>query len=164
MGQGYRFVCKKCDCLYFASYGIGMMYPQAYRKLLEEIENGKYGKEWQQLLKDNPYAAVNAEIIVYICKECGHWETGQDITLYAPNNPDSIPKKQYGIKTIEEWGYVPYVTASDLKEEYHVLKHYYHKCSKCGKRMHKASDDEIQHLPCPKCGTENEAEGGLLWD
>ena len=132
-----------------------MMYSEVFRELLKRIEDGEYGSEWQKLLKDNPYAAVNAERNVYICRECGHWETGQDITLYVPNNPEAIN----GIKALEE-EYVPW----DLKEEYHVLKRHYHKCSKCGRRMHKATEEEMLHLPCPKCGTQNETDGNIMWD
>ena len=55
-----------------------------------------------------------------------------DVTLYAPNDLASISKKHYGIKNVEEWGYVPYVTWDDLKQDHHVFKRYYHKCEKCG--------------------------------
>ena len=164
MGQGYDYKCKKCKHEYSVYPGIGMRYPNAFRELLQKIEDGGYGEEWKQLLKDTPYAAANAERIVYICKKCGQWEIGQDITLYAPNNPKTIPGKQYGTKTVKDWGYVPYVMGWELKEEYHVLKRHYHKCNKCGQRMHKASEEEMQHLTCPKCGTENEVEGLIMWD
>ena len=39
-----------------------------------------------------------------------------------------------------------------------------HKCDNCGKRMHKASDDETMNLACPKCGTKNESGNMILWD
>ena len=102
--------------------------------------------------------------MVYICDGCGTWEHGTDVSLYAPNDPDSIPQKQFGIKTVEEWGYVPYVMCWDLEKEYHLVKRQYHCCNKCGKRMHKASSAELKTLSCPKCGSDNQAEGALKWD
>lgn len=72
--------------------------------------------------------------------------------------------KQYGIKTVEEWGYVPYVMGYNLKAEYSLIKVYVHKSKKYGKRMHKAKEEEIQNLPCTKCGTENATSGLVMWD
>ena len=164
MGMGYSYICKKCGHKYSVFPGVGMMYPQVYRQKLDEIAEGAYGTERKNLVEKTSYAAIDAEEIIYICRSCNRWETGTDITLYAPDDPESISKKQYGIKTVEEWGYVPYVTGWDLKEDYHVLKRYYHKCEKCGRRMHKASEAEMQNLPCPECGETNMTEGVIMWD
>ena len=164
MGQGYGFKCKKCGCKYSVSFGIGMMYPKVYRDKISEIEKGTYGAEWKELLDKTPYAAINGNEFVYLCDSCNRWETETDVTLYAPNDPESIPKKRYGIKTVEEWGYVPYVTEWDLKEDYHVLKRKYHICENCGRRMHKASEKELRNLPCPKCGVLNEVADYIHWD
>ena len=164
MGQGYGFKCKNCRHEYSIRLGIGMMYPEVCRNLLQNLEQGKYGKEWQQLSKNTPYAAVDVKSVIYICNDCSRWEMGKDITLYAPNDPAAISHKQYGIKTVEEWGYVPYVTGIELKRDYHILKRYYHKCGNCGKRMHKASKDEMVHLPCPKCDEINEPNSFIMWD
>lgn len=41
---------------------------------------------------------------------------------------------------------------------------YAHKCDHCGKRMHKANEEELSKLSCPYCGTENTSEGLLMWD
>ena len=92
-----------------------------------------------------------SEKVLYICDPCKRWEEGLDVTLYAPNDPEAIAKKQFGEKMVEE-------------QEYHVIKRYYHTCKKCGKRMHKASPFKENHLPCPKCGTVNEALNFILWD
>ena len=87
-----------------------------------------------------------------------------DPTLYAPDNPEQILNQQFGEKTVREWGYVPYVMDYDLKEQYHVIKRIYHKCSHCGKRMHKATNAELETLPCPKCGEPNRATDFICWD
>ena len=162
MGDGYSYTCKKCNHKYWVFTGAVMMFPTVYRDTLNAIAKGKYGSKLQELFNSTPYAAINAADTVYICGECDSWEYAKDLTLYAPNNPDDIPQKQYGIKTVAEWGYVPYVTRRDLEKEYHVVKRCYHHCSKCGKRMHKASLTELVNLPCPKCGSANQAEGEIL--
>ena len=41
---------------------------------------------------------------------------------------------------------------------------YSYKCKKCGRRMHKASEAEMQNLPCPECGEPNMTEGTIMWD
>ncbi|MDO5138764.1 MAG: hypothetical protein Q4D71_09960 [Oscillospiraceae bacterium] len=164
MGTGYSYNCIKCGHKYSVYPGIGAIYPHVYRKKLAEIAEGACGAEWKDLLEKTPYAAIDAETVIYICSSCNRWETGTDITLYAPDDPESISKKQYGIKTVEEWGYVPYVTDWHLEKDYHVLKRYYHKCEKCGRRMHKASEAEMQNLPCPECGEPNRSGGIIMWD
>lgn len=165
MGSGYSFKCIKCGYKYSVMPGIGKMYPSVYRDTLAEVAAGTYGDEWKKIMESIPYAAVDASRKVYICSSCGNWEEAKDITLYAPNDPKTISKKQYGEKTVEEIGYVPYVVRADLKKDYHVIKRYYCKCKNCGKRMRKASLQEEQTLPCPKCGTVNVPNNGLiLWD
>lgn len=164
MGSGYDFKCKKCKTKYSAMPGIGMMYLKVYQKAVEDIKNGRYGPEWQEIMNSEEFVAVNAERDVYICSEYKHWETDLNLALYRPKNVEAIRTKQYGIKTVEEWDYVPYVMDYDFKTEYSLVKVYVHKCKKCGKRMHKATDEELKNLSCPKCGTENATSGLLTWD
>ena len=165
MGRGSKFRCKNCGYEYFVLVGLGGMFPQAYQDCITDIESGKYGEEWKTLLKSQKYVAVDAEVYLYVCRSCGNWKTDMSLSLYAPNDPDKIPDIQYGIKTVKEWGYVPYVTSVDLEENYSFMKSYVHKCDKCGKRMHKDFLDNSSHLPCPKCGTKNIKVPGILrWD
>lgn len=164
MGMGYCYKCKKCNHEYSVHPGIGMTFPTVYREILADISEGKYGSELQKVYQNTPYAAVNGEGVVYICSECGTWEVSTDVSLYAPDDKGHLLKKQYGDKTVEEWGHVPYVTPWELGQEYHIVKRHYHKCGKCGKRMHKASDEELNNLPCPVCGSANQAEDTLMWD
>ena len=164
MGQGYSYQCKKCHHKYAVSLGSGMMYPIVYEEKLAEINKGSYGAEWKELCEKTEYAAINADTVIYVCNACNRWEPGTDITLYAPNNPRIIARRSYGIKTVEEWGYVPYVTDTQLKRDYHLLKRYFHKCEKCGRRMHKASTKELKNLPCPQCGEPNTIDGTIMWD
>lgn len=70
-----------------------MMYPKVYLQKLDEIAKGTYGTERMNLFHMTPYAAIDAEEIIYIYSSCNRWETGTDITLYAPDEPESISKK-----------------------------------------------------------------------
>ena len=128
---------------------------------MKDIGEGKYGEERQRLYRETPYAVVDAESELFICDECGNWEVSKNLSLYAPNDPEHIRTKQYGIKTVDEWGHVPYVMKSDLEQEYHLLKDYAHLCSKCGTVMERA-DDVPFVLPCPKCGADNEMEPTIV--
>lgn len=166
MGSGYSFKCKKCRHEYSIHLGIGMMFPNVYRSCLSDIKEGKYGEEWKKLALSEEYIAVDASRYLYICDSCGNWDLTYSLSLYKPKNPQSIPDKQFGIKTVREWGYVPYVTPRDLNCNYIFLKSYVHKCDKCGNRMHKIDEDDILSLSlsCPKCGTENKVRDEIMWD
>ena len=87
-----------------------------------------------------------------------------DLSLYAPNNPKKLLKTKFGEKTVEEWGYVPYVMPSDLEEDYHVISKYERKCPKCRNLMREVSENEKINLKCPNCGQINEPIGEILWD
>ena len=70
MGTGYSYKCKKCGHKYSVFPGVGMMYPRVYRRKLDQIAEGAYGTEWMILFQKTPYAAINAEEIIYICRSC----------------------------------------------------------------------------------------------
>ena len=158
MGKGYSFKCKNCGQEYGVGFGAGYFYSATYRKKIDEIRSGKLSEQRKELLEKTPYAAISAENVLYVCGDCGNWKLDTDYTLYAPNDPESIAKERFGEKTVEELGYVPYVTSWDLRESYHAIKRYYCSCDKCGKRMHKVPENRLKSLRCPKCGTLNEPE------
>lgn len=152
MGSGVGFKCSKCGKRYCANTGIGFRFPEFYKEILKDVKEGKYGEEWKSLSLSQELVAVDAELYLYVCKKCGHWEVEPGLSLYAPKDVNLIKSKQYGIKTVEEWGEVPYVMSMDLEEDYQLLKRHVHKCGKCGGVMHKATKEEEGNLPCPDCG------------
>ena len=166
MGSGYKFKCSKCRNQYSVSTGTGFIFPDIYTDMVSDIKEGKYGDEWKELMLSEEFVAVDAERNLYVCKECGYWTVDSDLSLYAPNDPDLIRNKQYGIKTVEEWGEVPYVMGGDLRDDYHLLKKWIHKCEKCGSVMHKGTEEEKENLPCPKCGGKPKTESTMyfMWD
>ena len=158
MGQGYSFHCKKCNKTYDVAEGIGFLYPSEYRKMVEKIKNGRFGKTIRELYTGTPFVTVDASRVVLICESCRHWRVGQDATLYVPNDADAIRKNNGNNEIID------FITPYDLGEDFHILKSYECKCRKCGGRMRKTTVEEAKTLPCPKCGTENEPKPDLLWD
>ena len=152
MGRGIGLKCSKCGNEYSANTGIGFLYPQVYQKTLEDIKNGKYGKEWKDLALSEDLVAVDAESYLYICGECGHWDVEKGLSLYIPNDVNELMKKEYGDKTVKQRGEVPYVMSDDLRNDYHLLKGWDHKCPKCGASMHMATRSEETSIPCPACG------------
>ncbi len=163
MGFGYDYRCKKCGHRYSVFLGIGMLYPKVYEDTVKEIREGRYGDEWKTLFEQTPYAAINPAKVLYVCT-CGRWETGVDLTLYAPNDPDAVAEKKYGEKTAKEWGYLPYADGWDLQEHFHVLRRWDRRCEACGGRMRRADRQEAKSLPCPKCGEPNASEDVIMWD
>ena len=166
MGRGLSYRCSKCGKTYYANTGIGFMFPEVYKETHSDVKSGKYGEDWKELALSGELIAVDAELYLYVCRKCGHWEVEPDLSLYAPNDPEALKKKEYGIKTVEEWGEVPYVMGDDLESDYHILKRYVHKCKKCNDDMHRAAEDEKNSLPCPNCGGTPDKSNPeiVMWD
>ena len=165
MGSGMNFRCKSCGYKYSAWYGIGMMFPTVYSKVLKKVKNGKYGKELREKALNTPFVAVDAEKHVYKCSKCGAWKCEEGLALYEPNDIEKFKAIRIGDKTVGELGEGPCVFGPYF-DDYHIVKQYVHKCDKCGSSMQKASEEEIENLPCPKCGGEPEEDfsGIILWD
>lgn len=160
MGSGHGYICSKCGNEYEVLLGVGM---RTYETTIDKIKNGVYGNEWKDIFSSQEYMAVDAEKNLYTCK-CGNWTVEHSLSLYAPKEPDKIPDKQYGIKTVKEWGYVPYVMKYDLDNDYYCIKHYIHRCQKCGSEMQKTDTKTIHSLPCPECGNINSISSFVNWD
>lgn len=150
MGMGLEYKCRSCGKRYQIYPGMGMLYPHVYQELLLEIKDGKHGKERQRVCLETPQVAINAQNVVFLCKECGKWRAGKDLTLYAPDD----------LKNQEDENHIPY----DISKGYHVVLEYVKKCGKCREPMKIATDEEMQHLSCPKCGEPNEPRGYIMWD
>ena len=154
MGNGIGYKCSKCGKRYQASWGIGMMFPEQYIKLVEKAGRGDFGKAYKDLFAKDPKMAIDAEEYVYCCSVCHAWRVEPELTLYQPKDGyESIINQDY-------------VMRNELKMYYRTCKHFSHKCPKCKGRMHRASEDEIQMLPCPYCGgpRDMDYEELIMWD
>ncbi len=152
MGNYYEFTCEKCGHIYSVSLGIGYFHDVLCKKIMDDIESGKCGREIRDVYEnEKPYVAVKAEKAVFMCDDCGAWIMLPDASLYAPNSMEKIKERHFGIKTVEELGKIPYTNDGD----FHVIKEYKPRCKKCHMAMRKLEDSEMHALPCPSCGTVN---------
>ncbi len=108
--------------------------------------------------------AKNANRMVYVCSHCGNWNLEYAMDLYAPIDIEKISDKKFGDKTVRELGYVPYVISYSLQKYYKLLKRFIHRCPDCSKRTHRATEKEIQSLPCPNCKSQNIKVAKVMWD
>ncbi len=163
MGNGYIYKCSCCGYEHEVFLGCGMLFPQVFKKVNKDVKEGKYGQEWKELASSKELAAADAYKYLFVCDNCKNWKEDYGLSLYAPNNPEAIKKKKYGIKTVEEWGEVPYVTTW---EDYHLLKEFAHKCDKCSCNMRQASESEVFSQPCPRCGgsVDPDCISIVMWD
>ena len=162
MGQGYKYICKKCYEVYSLYTGIGLGFPHFYQQTLKEVARGKYGSKEKELFKKIPFLGVDAETNYYECDNCGYWEAQECLDLYQPKNVEKLKKKQFGEKTAEEWSEVPYATHFDLKQDYKLIKKRIQECPKCHSIMKEKNRKTI--ISCPNCGTRNRPVEEVLWD
>ncbi len=155
MGEMINFVCGKCGEEYSVFYGNGFRFYKEYEDTVLALEKGEYGSEWKELFLNNKYVAIDAESYVYFCKKCGNWQEERGLSLYIPRNKEIISK---------EYNKYSAIMNSELRRNYRILKRRIHKCSKCGKIMHKANFEEFQNLKCPKCGGKPSIAEFGYWD
>ena len=168
MGTSIPYTCGACGAVRDPFVGIGMAFPTVYRETMDEIRQGKHGEEWRSLVESGELIAVDAEDKLFVCSACGAWEAAPDLSLYEPVDVEKLLTKQYGIKTVAEWGEVPFVTSWELEEDFKLLRRREHRCPDCGGEM-QPFVGEIEDAPkvkCPKCGGEMTAGDGpmILWD
>ena len=168
MGTGYRYHCAACGEEREFSLGIGFAFPRVCERTLGEVEEGLYGDALQRAVRDRPLVGVCAERVVFECEGCGHWETGIDASLYEPDDLDEALSEQFGIKTVAEWGHLPYLMSYKIGNGWHLLAPYEPTCPECGRTMRKrVSDDAADRgteLRCPRCGSMNGLSESFLWD
>lgn len=166
MGTGYSFTCSKCKHRFSASWGIGFSFPQVYEDTVKKIKAGAYGNLWQDLVNKEKYVVTDAEKHIYICGKCNAWKSEQCLSLYIPKDPEHL-KIKYQLDSVEELNERSYILTAEIRAEYRILKRYIHKCDKCSGVMHRATEEEMNVLTCPKCGGEPEKPGYMgmiMWD
>ena len=138
-----------------------------YQQVVEDVLAGEYGREWKEAAQGIEHFAVDAELKLFRCDECGWWDVDYDMSLYAPKDVRALMKKRYGEKTVARWGHAPYVMDYDLRDDYRLVKERVHPCEECGKPM-TAVDVESGDAPalkCLECGADlSRPELHLFWD
>ena len=159
MGNGYLIKCTKCNYMFKAMLGIGMMYPMVYNETVADIRDGKYGEEYKKFFEKHNNATVNCEAKVAVCAECGKLETVMDLSLYLPKDDEEMV-----------YIYDDYMTPNQLKRNFKKCMTYNHQCSSCGgkmKNINLLSRLEKGTLKCPDCGEKLEMDEDslfMLWD
>lgn len=67
MGTGLSIKCKKCGHEKGFSLGFGFLYLQVYKKTIEEINEGKFGKEYKELMQKHPDSKIDVSTYIYYC-------------------------------------------------------------------------------------------------
>lgn len=102
MGAGINIGCKCYSKLYML--GIGMMFPDEYKKTVEIIKTGKYGKEAENIMRTIKYAVVDIEDSLYLCEKCGNLiQARQWIIMRQKMKINLIPTG----KILKETGWLP---------------------------------------------------------
>lgn len=169
MGSSVRYTCAKCGFSDDYFLGVGMGYPSVTRETYQRISQGLYGAHWQQLFAAHPHAGVLAEDSIFVCDNCGHWNTSLDITLFEPDDPQALLQDREQRRDIGKDGRPYYFMSSMLENGWHVVEEYHPACSHCGGSMRSLGNDEQRlvgiTLSCPSCGAKNRLQQGLiLWD
>ncbi len=162
MGYGETNKCSECGYEFRASYGIGMLFSTVYKDTVDKAKKGELGEEVREFFEKNEDAAMDSEMIVLCCEECGHLENKKDLTLYILDEKKrdeaeigcsylGIPKHKRDCETHK-----------DLVNCYIEVAKYPHKCEQCGGKMKILRKND--ELFCPRCKIPLMKNGWFLWD
>ena len=171
MGNMLFYKCNDCGYTRQLHLGIGMMYPRVSDAIKRSIADGEYGSELKSAFESCELPAVCPEGLVYACPSCGYWDVYRNASVFAPTDIDAVKKERFGIKTVEEWGGIPYVMGHEIERgKYRLVRRYAPSCPSCSEGMVPApgsSEEELDAsaLKCPKCKSTNATitESGF-WD
>lgn len=161
MGTMMMYKCNDCGFSKELYLGSGMMLPHVSDELKAAIANGEYGPDLKSAFEECELPVVCPESKVYECPKCAHWDVYQDTSVYEPTDVAAARKKQFGTKTVEGWGGIPYVFEHELKgDEYRLVREFVPSCPKCGAGMRACENRAVKKggrakLKCPHCGASN---------
>ena len=149
-----------------------MFYPSTYQEILDDVKNGKYGKEMKKLVDETELATVDASFRTYRCKKCGRIESSPRLDLYKPNNIESAKKTVIENRTTSEPKFENTVDGlgcddsnRDKREgDYVLLKRYKHTCPTCKETMDEVGEKATEEMHCPKCGEKYKDISYFFWD
>ena len=154
MGNGYVINCKNCNYRFEAMLGIGMLFPVEYEKTVNDIRNGKYGKEYKEFFDAHQNAAINCGAEIAICDKCGKLQIIKNMSLHLPKDDNAQVDG--------------YVMPEDLTSDFNKVKDYEHKCSCDGNMRIIKFPDELFNgeINCPECGERLEFDplNIMFWD
>ena len=153
MGKFFTFHCKNCGHNLKFYFGIGGMYPQTYQEVLNDALIGKFGKDIQKFLIDNPEGVIDVSRVLANCENCGHHEMVRDLSMYLPKE-NFVRAENYPL---------PF----EFEKNYIQAKKFHHKCSYCGESVQIITEKNFLQteikLQCPNCDsfmTKRKSSGG----
>ena len=161
MGTMMMYKCNNCGFSKKLHLGSGMMLPHVSDELKSSIASGEYGPELKGAYEECKLPVVCPESKVYECPKCGCWDVYQDVSVYEPTDVAAARKKRFGIKTVAEWGKIPYVFEHELEsDEYRLVREFTPSCPKCGEGMHAHRSRAVKNggaakLKCLHCGASD---------
>ena len=161
MGKGFKFKCKNCAYSLTANLGVGFKYPHHCARILEDIKNGKLGKEFKEIADSSENPAVYASIDLYLCENCKALKPELTIALCSPII--DLPKSDRPFSVASGCSEPDtYVMEYQLGTEYEIklIKNYY--CGKCKIKLTKVT--EYENLECPHCRSELNYDMVCCWD
>lgn len=168
MGMGYQIACTKCGYNFTVMFGVGMMFPRAYEKTVQQAKSGELGEEIQNFLLEHPDGAIDVSAVMGVCKNCGRLENITDLSMYLPKENFSPPETQGRWSVAAPFTETKYVSPWDLKTHYELFAEYPHKCKHCGGELEIFTEKDAKHglsnLKCPLCHATLNMNANLLWD
>lgn len=163
MGLTCRCKCKKCHFDFVADVGSGLQYDTLYRKTVEKMRSGEYGRQAQEFFKAFPNGGISCNLVVVHCSKCGHLDNASDMTMYVPKDGyDPAPNRDivFAARGIID---PPYY------EEFDTFNH---KCPICGEtaQIVPGFDEILEHkgpeyqVRCPQCSEMMDIEIVGSWD
>lgn len=159
MGCWAKYECDECGFTQDLFLGVGMRFPLLSDEVRASIAEGEYGAALKEAHDRCELPAVHPERKAYACPSCGCWDVYEDATLYEPADVEAVKKEKFGIKTVEEWGKIPYIGRYEIEAgKYHEVCGYSPACPECGGPMGAVpidleGDAQAVPLKCPNCGS-----------
>ena len=82
MGQGFSYKCSKCNYTLEYIQGIGYLYPLVADKMLNEMQQGNFGKRFMEAANKATAPKVKFSHELYRCGKCGDLRPDLKIALY----------------------------------------------------------------------------------
>lgn len=162
------YVCERCGKRKIIWNGIGKGFPVMYNLLVNEIRDGKYGKEIQELYSSNDQMKIDASKVIYYCKSCKEWEEDYNFDLYLPkeetNKIHNLCWTVDEVNSNERDMNEEYVAPWDLYKNYKLFKRHEKSCLKCNQSYEKIQADPMgldgeifdsskYTVKCKECGS-----------
>ena len=163
MGQVFSGVCTNCGFKITGNIGVGFMFPIVYGEVRKRALDGEYGDEMMNFLRKNPQRAIDAEIDLFVCEECGDISSDYNLGMYIPREEDEEMLKEADFSS-EDTGNSNYFMPDELRRKFKKFKDYDHRCEKCHGKLKIVVGKGYDKLKCPRCKYKLIPGDIIMWD